>query len=508
MKERNLSPVLEKEKSGEFGNNVSEEPVQADSVVGRDIPLINENNNENAKSLTQDLRDSTQDHTYLSPDEEIHEEIGGNSPQTPKRYINKEFKPKTPVPSISVVPPSDEKSLAKQEKEIVDMKETEVMLGNADQEIKKAETNARNISQSAEVCSDVEEYDSVIEETVSPVNTSSSNNTIKDDPQVRYAELVPHNHIQPKNVVFPENLEPCKDNTFDSNDLKKPTKGDSKDKQEERLENDYDMVIERDGHFDLVTPDDMNALVNRMKKLPANGPRKQKSTKDQRQQLEPKSHRPLTANLNIQLQRNNLDNRPFSTCSSYNSPYALTAEQKEAVQKQLRITKEKMRKAMIEEKAKEKEKKIINKMAFECWLNQTKEKEMAVKKQWKLQEEMERNKREEEERIRKETDIHRIWVQKKHKQLKQERLLRKRQQQEMDSVKKYRSPEEIENAYQRWLESKYLEKKKQKYLKKQKNWFHQRLLHRSRLIKNMTWNLCLNNSFRYKEPRNAALKLK
>ncbi|XP_014784361.1 coiled-coil domain-containing protein 181 isoform X3 [Octopus bimaculoides] len=459
MKERNLSPVLEKEKSGEFGNNVSEEPVQADSVVGRDIPLINENNNENAKSLTQDLRDSTQDHTYLSPDEEIHEEIGGNSPQTPKRYINKEFKPKTPVPSISVVPPSDEKSLAKQEKEIVDMKETEVMLGNADQEIKKAETNARNISQSAEVCSDVEEYDSVIEETVSP-------------------------------------------------DLKKPTKGDSKDKQEERLENDYDMVIERDGHFDLVTPDDMNALVNRMKKLPANGPRKQKSTKDQRQQLEPKSHRPLTANLNIQLQRNNLDNRPFSTCSSYNSPYALTAEQKEAVQKQLRITKEKMRKAMIEEKAKEKEKKIINKMAFECWLNQTKEKEMAVKKQWKLQEEMERNKREEEERIRKETDIHRIWVQKKHKQLKQERLLRKRQQQEMDSVKKYRSPEEIENAYQRWLESKYLEKKKQKYLKKQKNWFHQRLLHRSRLIKNMTWNLCLNNSFRYKEPRNAALKLK
>ncbi|XP_029658160.1 coiled-coil domain-containing protein 181 isoform X2 [Octopus sinensis] len=508
MKERNLSPVLEKEKSEEFGNNVSEEPVQADSVGGKEISLINENNNENAKSLTQDQRDSTQDHTYLSPDEEIHEEIGRNSPQAPKRYTNKEFKPKTPVPSISVVPPSDEDSLAKQGKEIVDMKETEVMSGNADQEIRKAETNARNISQSAEACSDMEENDSVIEETVGPVNSSSSNNNLKDDPQQRYAELVSQNPIQPKNVVFPENLEPCKDNMSDSNDLKEPTKWDSNDKQEERLENDYDMVIERDGHFDLVTPDDMNALVNRMKRLPADSPRKQKSTKDQRQQLEPQSHRPLTANLNIEFQRNYLQNRPFSTCGSYNSPYALTAEQKEAVQKQLRLAKEKMRKAVKEEKAREEEKRKINKIAFECWLNQTKEREMAVKKQWKLQEEMERNKREEEERMRKETDIHRIWVQKKHKQLKQERLLRKRQQQEMDSVKKDRSPEEIENAYQKWLESKYLEKKKQKCLKKQKNWFHQRLLHRSRLIKNMTWNLCLNNSFRYKEPRNAVSKLK
>lgn len=266
-----------------------------------------------------------------------------------------------------------------------------------------------------------------------------------------------------------------------------------KDVSDSSLETVFDMVVERDGHFDLVTPEDMTASAGDANK------RGQSSENEKIRILRSRSRpssaitaRSTSPTLRIP------QNRPIS-CPVYHSPYGLTPKQKELARKQMALHEQVMREEEETKKIKEKEKKMLNEHAFQCWLRRIQENEQATRKKEELQKNTQKKDKEDkenEQKKRNEEMFHK-WVQSKYEQRKQEELLKCHEDEERNSFMQPRSQEENDRAYRRWLKRKSQETRRQKFLAKQKYRLQQRLLRRSRLLRNMTWDVYLNNSFRF-----------
>ncbi|GAB1602780.1 coiled-coil domain-containing protein 181-like isoform X1 [Argonauta hians] len=301
----------------------------------------------------------------IPTNKDTNDEIGNNSEMLPERH----FELTTPV--TSVVPHSEDENLTTQTKKINDTNKKTMMMNNTDQKT-CTETNLdSNIPQKAIPDSGVEgkrDDSDTNEMTNSEENSMKANLLQHDDSKLP--------NFPYKSVKFQDKNESTK-KSFLNTQVETP--------------DDYEMVVERDGRFDVVTHGDINAMIDKMKKLHTNGLKSgKKSNKPQRKQIEPKS-----CKLQIPKQESELEQSSNSASScTYASPYALTEKQKLAVKDRLRLYEEKMRKVIEEQKEMEKKKKEVNETAFEVWLKQTKEKEIAIRKQEKLQE-MESIKKEE-----------------------------------------------------------------------------------------------------------------
>lgn len=150
-----------------------------------------------------------------------------------------------------------------------------------------------------------------------------------------------------------------------------------KDVSDSSLETVFDMVVERDGHFDLVTPEDMTASADDANK------REQSSENEKIRILRSRS-RPssaITARSTSPLRIPKT--RPIS-CPVYHSPYGLTPKQKELARKQMALHEQARREEEEARKLKEKEKKMLNEQAFQCWLRRIQENEQATRKKEEL----------------------------------------------------------------------------------------------------------------------------
>lgn len=254
----------------------------------------------------------------------------------------------------------------------------------------------------------------------------------------------------------------------------------------------FDMVVERDGHFDLVTPEDMTASGDNIRRQLSFNDEKTKSTRNKSRPSSAIITRNISADFRVP------KTRPISH-HTYRSPYGLTPEQKEIVRQKMALEEKTKKEEEEARKMREKEKREQNEYVFQCWLRRIRQHEQATRKKEehakKVQEKENQEKENQQKKLNEET-FHK-WAQSKHEQQKQEELLKCHEIKQYNSFFQHRTQEEIDRAYERWLKRKNQEIRRQKSLAKQKYRLQQRLLRRSRLIRNMTWDVCLNNSFHF-----------
>ena len=160
-----------------------------------------------------------------------------------------------------------------------------------------------------------------------------------------------------------------------------------KDTSESSLETVFDMVVERDGHFDLVTPEDMTASAEYRKG--------QQSSKDEKTQLFGNKSRPSSA-ISAKSTASTFrvpKVRPIS-CPIYHSPYGLTPEQKELARKKMVLQEQAKKEEEEAKKMKEKEKQMLNEEAFQCWLKRIRENEQAARKKEEYMRELQQKEKE------------------------------------------------------------------------------------------------------------------
>ncbi|CAG5121549.1 unnamed protein product, partial [Candidula unifasciata] len=161
---------------------------------------------------------------------------------------------------------------------------------------------------------------------------------------------------------------------------------------------------------------------------------------------------------------------------NYNSPYAMTPQQKEeAREKARRLEEEKKEKERkLREEAEEKRRE--NDSAFQAWLHRKREEDS--KRQGN-----EANKtKSEQERKEENEEAYKTWLKEKKEQVKKEKLLKRRQQLEKTDGLFYHSSEECEKAFKEWLKKKNAASKKQIETERQINRLYKIQVKRSKKI--------------------------
>lgn len=454
-----------------------EKDVLSSNKIKSDISTENQNAvegdfSQNNSNFGQNSLQNSKDGQSDDPKDQKQTKRG--SMQTPAK--NKEIltinDSHPPFPTISIVSPQGEKRTASIDKE-------------GESEYEQEKTSETNYSEEYSNDKFIEEKD--LQSGESSVNLSdkdSDEDSVSGDQRRALLEL---ERQQEEIAKSDKGLKETKDENLDEEFEPQ------KDVSDSSLETVFDMVVERDGHFDLVTPEDMTASAGDANK------RGQSSENEKIRILRSRS-RPSSAitarstSPTLRIPKN----RPIS-CPVYHSPYGLTPKQKELARKQMALHEQVMREEEETKKIKEKEKKMLNEHAFQCWLRRIQENEQATRKKEELQKNTQKKDKEDkenEQKKRNEEMFHK-WVQSKYEQRKQEELLKCHEDEERNSFMQPRSQEENDRAYRRWLKRKSQETRRQKFLAKQKYRLQQRLLRRSRLLRNMTWDVYLNNSFRF-----------
>lgn len=455
-----------------------EKDVLSSNKIKSDISTENQNAvegdfSQNNSNFGQNSLQNSKDGQSDDPKDQKQTKRG--SMQTPAK--NKEIltinDSHPPFPTISIVSPQGEKRTASIDKE------------EGESEYEQEKTSETNYSEEYSNDKFIEEKD--LQSGESSVNLSdkdSDEDSVSGDQRRALLEL---ERQQEEIAKSDKGLKETKDENLDEEFEPQ------KDVSDSSLETVFDMVVERDGHFDLVTPEDMTASAGDANK------RGQSSENEKIRILRSRS-RPSSAitarstSPTLRIPKN----RPIS-CPVYHSPYGLTPKQKELARKQMALHEQVMREEEETKKIKEKEKKMLNEHAFQCWLRRIQENEQATRKKEELQKNTQKKDKEDkenEQKKRNEEMFHK-WVQSKYEQRKQEELLKCHEDEERNSFMQPRSQEENDRAYRRWLKRKSQETRRQKFLAKQKYRLQQRLLRRSRLLRNMTWDVYLNNSFRF-----------
>ncbi|KAK6986893.1 coiled-coil domain-containing protein 181-like isoform X2 [Biomphalaria glabrata] len=184
----------------------------------------------------------------------------------------------------------------------------------------------------------------------------------------------------------------------------------------------------------------------------------------------PNTAAPTTRRKTVQSTRPKSAAQNFSN-SDYNSPYALSKEQKEQVKKEAKRLEEERHEKEKRRKEEEEEKQKENMSAYDAWIKKKEE-----------EEEENRKKKQEKKDDNKEAAAaaYQSWLKEKRSQGKKEKLLRRRQQQERNEDIIIHTPEDCDKAYREWLKKKNLEMKKQNASEKQKYKFYKLYLRKSR----------------------------
>ncbi|BFZ10062.1 hypothetical protein BsWGS_13101 [Bradybaena similaris] len=289
-----------------------------------------------------------------------------------------------------------------------------------------------------------------------------------------------------------------------NNDRDKKDDDKKKDENKENVvdSNSKEFVVERDGQFALVSASDLSQSerliflneneTEKMTEVQSNGGEikteidsnkshsagKVKTGNSSPSQVLPRPPlrpRPNTAfsgpRRNVQPLRSQLTRSAVqpSNCNTvldnfnYNSPYAMTPQQKEEAKEKARILEEEKKEKERKIREEAEEKKRESESAFQAWL--CKKREEDRKKQGAEVDKQKSDK----ERTEDKEEAYKAWLKEKKAQGKKEKLLKRRQQQEKSDGLFYHSSEECDKAFKEWLKKKNAASKKQMAAERQMN---------------------------------------
>ncbi|XP_067675742.1 coiled-coil domain-containing protein 181-like isoform X2 [Haliotis asinina] len=265
------------------------------------------------------------------------------------------------------------------------------------------------------------------------------------------------------------------------------------------------VVVEREGKFEVVNIDDLTATERQLyvsdpdPEPPAkqDGPKKTEKNVNNsnihdksKQPSPPKLPRPATANGHTNrraLRPVQNKQRPKSAAhqvnsesrslenSTYESPYAMSPEQKELARQRARAMEDHRREQDRRRREEKESEQRESEEAFQAWLKQKRE-EIRKRRERELEEKKKAEKTDkdwsdgEADLLTEENEAaFRVWLKEKRVQIRREKLLKHREDQEMKDGYQTVSRDECDRAFKEWIKKKNIESRKLKAVERQKN---------------------------------------